>query len=188
MPTPENQVVSDDDEFNSNYSCEDCSHFLTRNEVAYYESNFYADCLCFDCRNNRFDNEGDNDDSSDNRIQSHVNANGNINSYGYKPDALMHGDDGLIKPQQKNPKGFEPYFGIEIEIERKESSIYRDVAAKKVGELCKQLVYIKEDCSLNDGFEIVTHPMTLGYVQNHTDGLWEALMYLRRAGYRSWTT
>jgi hypothetical protein len=46
--------------------------------------------------------------------------------------------------------------------------------------------YMKEDGSLDDGFEIVTHPHTLE--KYHTDFNWGVLDKLKRDGYRSWNT
>jgi hypothetical protein len=45
------------------------------------------------------------------------------------------------------------------------------------------LAYFKEDGSLNDGFEIVTHPMTLAYAHSMN---WEWTQGLLDKGYRSW--
>jgi hypothetical protein len=46
--------------------------------------------------------------------------------------------------------------------------------------------YLKEDGSLSDGFEIVTHPHTLE--NYHTDFNWGVLDRLKSEGYRSWNT
>jgi hypothetical protein len=45
------------------------------------------------------------------------------------------------------------------------------------------LAYFKEDGSLNDGFEIVTHPMTLAYAHSMN---WAWTQGLLDKGYRSW--
>jgi hypothetical protein len=45
---------------------------------------------------------------------------------------------------------------------------------------------MKDDGSLNDGFEIVTHPHTLEAYQ--TDFNWEFISKLKRGGFRSWNT
>jgi hypothetical protein len=47
-------------------------------------------------------------------------------------------------------------------------------------------VYLKGDGSLNDGFEIVTHPMTHDWAMEKFP--WEMIEKLRRSGYRSWDT
>jgi hypothetical protein len=47
-------------------------------------------------------------------------------------------------------------------------------------------VYLKEDGSLNHGFEIVSHPMTLGFATNHFD--WNGISGLIKKGCKSWDT
>jgi hypothetical protein len=47
------------------------------------------------------------------------------------------------------------------------------------------LAYFKEDGSLDDGFEIVTHPMTLAYAHSMR---WDWTQGLLDKGYRSWDT
>jgi hypothetical protein len=47
-------------------------------------------------------------------------------------------------------------------------------------------VYLKDDGSLNDGFEIVTHPHTLTEYQTNFN--WDALSKLKNQGLRSWNT
>jgi hypothetical protein len=46
--------------------------------------------------------------------------------------------------------------------------------------------YLKEDGSLNFGFEIVTHPATLKYYQQEVN--WRTIEKLRGMGFRSWDT
>lgn len=73
-----------------------------------------------------------------------------LHDYGYKPDPVFRGNGNR-------------FFGCELEI---------DGAGKdedNAQELCEAVnmhaenIYIKTDSSLNDGMEIVTHPMTLEY-------------------------
>jgi hypothetical protein len=45
---------------------------------------------------------------------------------------------------------------------------------------------MKDDGSLNDGFEVVTHPHTLEAYQREFN--WEFIPQLKRQGYRSWNT
>jgi hypothetical protein len=52
-----------------------------------------------------------------------------------------------------------------------------------VHEILGDLVYFKEDGSLSDGFEIVTHPMTLAYAHSMD---WSWTQGLLDIGYRSW--
>lgn len=78
-------------------------------------------------------------------------ADREIHNYYYKPDPIFYGDG-------------ERYFGVELEI---------DGAGERNDRACRLLdianrgghehIYIKHDGSLDDGMEIVTHPMTLHY-------------------------
>lgn len=84
-----------------------------------------------------------------------------VTNYGYKPFALMHGDrDGR-------------HYGIELEVDgggcnRDHANIVKGIANRDAIN-----IYTKSDGSLNDGFEIVTHPMTLDYLMEAVP--WEEL-------------
>jgi len=74
-----------------------------------------------------------------------------INRYDYKPEYIFHkieNDDDL-------------YFGAEIEIDN--GGELSDTAKEIVEFMGKENVFCKHDGSLRNGFEIVTHPMTIGY-------------------------
>ena len=90
-----------------------------------------------------------------------------IHGYSYKPTPVFHG----------NGKKF---FGIEIEVISRKQTIAGEVlAANKVKSLFKKCkmktpryenpCYLKEDSSIDEGynFEIVTHPMSLRFIQRH---------------------
>lgn len=76
-----------------------------------------------------------------------------IQDYCYKPDPIFYGD---------GPR----FFGVELEIDG--GGEYSD-NAQKILELAnarRPHAYCKHDGSLDDGFEIVTHPMSLDYHMN----------------------
>ena len=117
-----------------------------------------------------------------------------VHSYGYKPQSLFFNSDGRtsrsyskITSDDGTIRGV-PYMGMEIEVEDPSNRYNHNDIAQEVLEYTNNLVYLKEDCSLNNGFEIVTHPMTIGYLQNHSDGLRSALSHLRSSGFRAWQT
>lgn len=117
-----------------------------------------------------------------------------VHSYGYKPQSLFFNSDGRpsrtyskITSDDGTIRGV-PYMGMEIEVEDPSNRYNHNDIAQQVLEYTNNLVYLKEDCSLNNGFEIVTHPMTIGYLQNHSDGLRSALSHLRSNGFRAWQT
>ena len=77
-----------------------------------------------------------------------------IRDYYYKPAPIFYGEGSR-------------FMGVELEID---GAGERDDYAAILTELANsgglELVYIKHDGSLDDGLEIVTHPMTLDYHQN----------------------
>lgn len=97
-----------------------------------------------------------------------------IHYYDYAPSTLYF--DGC-----HYPKDGVLYLGIELEVD--EGGKDKDHAAQVIDILGDEYVYIKADGSLNDGFEIVTHPSTLSY---HKTQPWaDVFEYLRCHGYKS---
>jgi hypothetical protein len=90
-----------------------------------------------------------------------------IHDYTYRPDAIFHSTD-------KNERLF---FGIEIEVEARDS--LRDSAQHAYQLESMDLAYLKHDGSLNNGFEIVTHPMSHDFFKNEAGDLWSVLEDLR---------
>ena len=79
-----------------------------------------------------------------------INENSSIKEYSYKPEPIFYGDNSR-------------YFGVELEIDvAGKDCEYADELLNIANE-DKEHIYIKSDGSLNDGMEIVTHPMTLDY-------------------------
>ena len=165
--------------------------------VDYYDSHGGAGSFiyCEPCENNvHFDNSGrhrgtrycnscirdnvyDCDDcgsevwSGDDHDCDEDNRSTIIHSYGYKPNPIFFG------------KGTY-HMGFELEVEARNSS--RFDTAKMAQEILGEHAYMKSDASLEDGFEIVTHPHTLEYYQEQFE--WSVLTKLRRQGIRSWNT
>ncbi len=96
---------------------------------------------------------------------------GPIHDYNYMPDLVFHGK-GLRR------------FGVELEIDEGGESTaharrFLDIANRNTENL-----YIKTDGSLDDGLELVTHPMTLDYHLNEMP--WEDILHeAKQLGYRS---
>lgn len=80
--------------------------------------------------------------------------------------------------------GEAPYFGLEIELECKKGGV--DNIAKVAKERAPLEINLKEDGSLEEGFEIVTQPASLGYLQELE--LESYLKALRDAGARAHDT
>ena len=82
---------------------------------------------------------------------THASHGKAIQDYYYKPEPLFRGDGSR-------------YFGVELEIDGAGED---DASARKIMEIANgnglENLYCKHDGSLDDGFEMVTHPMTLAY-------------------------
>ncbi len=97
-----------------------------------------------------------------------------IEEYGYKPDPIYYGDGTR-------------FFGVELEIDGAGKDDESAARIKKQTNIRCEHIYCKSDGSLDDGFEIVTHPMTLDYHMGcmyWADVLQEAV----HLGYRSHMT
>lgn len=96
---------------------------------------------------------------------------GTIHNYSYKPEPIFYGEGPL-------------YLGVELEVD--EAGKDNVNAAHTLRGFNQENVYgyVKSDGSLNDGFELVTHPCT---VETHLQQVpWrETLEALRGMGYRS---
>lgn len=97
-----------------------------------------------------------------------------IQEYSYKPDPIFY------------PRGEKKYVGFEIEVECSESD--HDHYANKILEIVgENVLYFKEDGSLDDGFEIISHPIIPERVEEVTK-LSEWTKMLIENDYRSHNT
>ena len=74
-----------------------------------------------------------------------------IHAYGYKPDPIFYGSENDL------------YMGVELEIDRGGELDENAERLIDIANCSKNHIYCKHDGSLSDGFEIVSHPMTLEY-------------------------
>lgn len=97
-----------------------------------------------------------------------------IHSYNYKPEPIFYGDDTM-------------YMGIELEIDKGGESEDNAEQLYQIANIDEEHIYIKHDGSIDDGMEIVTHPMTLEYHMNTMP--WKELSEkARELGYKSHQT
>ena len=80
-----------------------------------------------------------------------------IRSYSYKPYPIFFGDMGENSSSTL-------YLGVELEVDGGDD--YAPDVAERINAYAPE-VYMKHDGSLNDGFEIVSHPATLEYHMGH---------------------
>lgn len=87
--------------------------------------------------------------------------NDNIHEYGYKPEPIFYGTG-------------DRYFGVELELDEGGKDGNNAEKLTDLANRAAEHIYIKSDSSLEDGLEIVTHPMSLDYHLHQMP--WKALM------------
>ena len=115
---------------------------------------------------------------------------GSILSYSTKPRTRFYHDTGKysFQPNHFYYKGRElnrPYMGCELEGECPEDE-NRYEWAELIASRTNNLIYCKDDCSIHNGFEMVSHAMELDFVHNHSDDWRSAIKDMRKAGWRAW--
>lgn len=173
---------------NDYYECADCG------ELVYQWDIFYNDCdepICENCAENytqcsdcgcviHIDNCYYDEDEDRDYCEHcfHNNSNKTIHNYNYKPYPIFYHCD-----NEDN----QLYMGIELEIDEGGEDYDNAQKVLDVGNMENEHIYIKHDGSLNDGFEIVSHPATLDYHINNMQ--WEKIMDIAKdMGYRSHDT
>ncbi|SEH50729.1 Putative amidoligase enzyme [Ruminococcus flavefaciens] len=103
-----------------------------------------------------------------------VDKKRSIHDYSYKPEPIFYGGDSTR------------YFGVELEIDGAGKDCDNADELLAIANKEHEHIYVKGDGSLDDGLEIVTHPMTLSY---HKDFCWQEIMSKAISmGYRSHQT
>ena len=152
-------LIFDDDTYgdDNNILCHEC-----------YEE-YYSRCDCL-IHNNDVYHYDDGDYCS----ECYHDKTKSIHEYSFKPDPIFYGDD-------------KRYLGVELEIDIGGHDSENAEQILDIGNYSDNHIYIKSDGSLNDGMEIVTHPMTLDYHLN--EFCWEDILHeCIRLGYRSHQT
>lgn len=188
--------VIEGDDYDTIYGepiCEDCVDRYTtvcdRCDELVYDDDVYSDediCICSHCYDSYYtrceecDSIVHNDDTYEYddsyfcyECYQRIRRNTSIHEYGYKPEPIFYGDSNR-------------YFGVELEIDGAGKDDDYAEELLDIANVYDEHIYIKSDGSLDDGMEIVTHPMNLKY---HKRFCWDRVMkkavYL---GYRSHQT
>lgn len=94
-----------------------------------------------------------------------------IEDYYYKPAPIFYGTG-------------QPYYGVELEIDEGGESDSNAERILDIGNHEYEHIYCKHDGSLQEGFEIVSHPATLDYHMNNME--WKQILHKARSlGYTS---
>ncbi len=97
-----------------------------------------------------------------------------IKSYSYKPEPIFYGSGSL-------------FMGVELEIDKGGDDDSNAQTLLDIANQNNERIYCKHDGSIEEGFEIVSHPMSLDYHINHMN--WEEVFCKAVSmGYRSHNT
>lgn len=143
-----------------------------------YASSYRGERYCSDCvENNSFECDDcgadcwDGDDHFCEGDDDYDSGNSVIHNYSYRPSLNFFGEGKY-------------HLGFELEVEARNTT--RNEGAEVAQEVFGGRAYLKEDGSLDNGFEIVTHPHTLVEYQKAFN--WDGLEKIKRQGLRSWNT
>lgn len=183
------------------FVCEDCDSYYDQDLAESYGVNYGDRTVCDSCyqRSYRYCDTCDTDRHIDDDDHYHDDDDGggnnrHIHSYGYKQTLIMHQTDDdlknatIIQDNQSNwshPYAAITHLGLELEIEAKNSSI-DDGVELLLPSIENDTLILKYDGSLNNGFEIVSQPMTLAWAKDNFP--WDKLSELASIGFRSWNT
>jgi hypothetical protein len=154
---------------NRMFTCERCNDTEHENDMYRVSGEYW----CYSCWDNH-SRHCDRCDSDYNSNQTCCTGGHNVMDYSYKPYPQFHW-------VENDPDADRHVFmGFELEVES-DGENYE--GPELVHAALGDLAYFKEDGSLDDGFEIVTHPMTLAYAHSMD---WSWTQALLNMGYRSW--
>ena len=158
-------TILSDDAYGDDYTtlCASCYH------------NHYVRCCCCDALLHEDDSYNiDGDSYCSECYHDEVDKGRSIHDYGYKPEPIFYGGESTR------------YFGVELEIEGAGKDSDNADELLLIANKDAEHIYVKGDGSLDDGLEIVTHPMTLSY---HKGFCWQEIMSKAISmGYRSHQT
>ena len=174
--------------------CEDCEEYTLREEsyITRQHDSYCEDCVYENASNCDICEELNHDSCIEfgrERIctNCHEEENSNIHAYSYKPDPIffMGKNETEYKPYSKNERRL--VFGFELEVENKGSSTNNN-CAEQLKKLLPDLLYMKQDGSIEHGFEIVSHPMSYEFYKENKFQLEKMLIMARNLGLRSYDT
>ena len=163
-------IVCDDCRRNECGCCENCDELIYNSEAitddghfvcrSCYENEYYH-CNCCGMLLHQDDTYAYND--MDFCYDCYSRKNHTIHEYSYKPENLLFYGNG------------ERYLGVELEVDEGGHDDDNALEILEEGNYTDEHIYIKNDGSLHNGFEIVTHPMTLQYHLH--DFCWEDVLH-----------
>ena len=177
-----------DDDYNWCADCIDSAYYCERHEEYSSEGGYYIgdrdEYWCEHCANN-WANWCDTcdqyfEDGCDTCNEDTYQGQRVIHDYSYRPDAVFH----CVKDNERLFFGFE--LEMEFDSDRGEAAAY---AFNKLEP--DNWAYLKNDGSLDNGFELVTHPMSFDFLMedDNAQEVWDTIYALREEhGAKSYNT
>ena len=164
------------------YHCDNCGHLVHSDDTHSVSSDIWCDgCLqdahyCEGC-----------DEYYRNPCRS-CNGSEFLDDYSWKPEPDFFTQPNSLEAYSRydlRTLGLtsEMFYGLEIEIESRDGDIKEGL--RLASEHFGPVAYFKRDGSLENGFEIVTHPMSYEFAVSVD---WTILKRLASMGFRSWDT
>lgn len=152
--------------------CHQCDEAVHNDESYYSEITNYDYCeYCYSDLHSHCENCG-----NDYWTEDGCDCGVAIHNYSYKPNPIY------FKHKKEKSKY---YLGIELETESKGNR--RQTCAEEINDI-SDLFYLKNDSSIEDGFEVVSHPFTQTWYEHNNKIFNELLETLRNNGFRSYNT
>ena len=187
MPNTNEEPVEEVEEEEEQYSCCDCGTMHIMDDLHGSGYDGYDNQRCYDCHR-EYEDEYEANETDDDEDENE----GLVHSYSYKPRPSFLNSNGTASSYSSMSELGRPelYLGFEQEVEFRGHHTHtrRDGAQKVLDamntEQGENVVYLKVDGSISNGFEIVSHPMTIDYAMNHVN--WAGITALKRMGFESW--
>ena len=188
MPTPANS------EDNSALPCttDDCE------QLGEYRNDYLRGLYCINCHQEIIDNYYSDDDDNDDDDEDNQTYR-SIHSYSYKPRPSFMKSDGThsayvtyLNPNMpgnvRSDGRTTLTMGFELETQCVGDSSFAShipqALLNDVNSFDESDIYLKEDGSVYNGFEIVSHPGELDYFMHHFK--WRGIENLARKGFQAW--
>jgi len=150
-------IVCDDCRRNACGCCENCDELIYDSEAIMEDGHFVCRscyeneyCRCADCERLLHQDDVYTYDDIDYCYDCYKDKAKTIHEYSYKPVPIFYG------------KG-KRFFGVELEVDEGGHDTDNALEIMEEANFDNEHIYIKTDGSLDCGFEIVTHPMSLEY-------------------------
>lgn len=158
--------------------CDNANYFTNSDYDAYCRSCFRSNVVTCDECDSTWHQDGD--PACECATQSDL-----VNSYSYKPSAIFRDVNSYEFTRNDDDHAHTPFMGFELEVEAGRNDRHSGAQLFET-QIMNDNLYLKEDGSLDNGFEIVTHPSTIEYYQSEFD--WSSFDELRALKFKSWST